>query len=58
VLESEAMDHRLSPYWQLHELARFETERIFGFDWSPDGSRLACVHGLWATNAVLIKNFS
>jgi Tol biopolymer transport system component/DNA-binding winged helix-turn-helix (wHTH) protein len=38
-------------------LAEFETDRIFGYDWSRDGNYLACVRGLWATNVVLIKNF-
>jgi eukaryotic-like serine/threonine-protein kinase len=38
-------------------LAEFETDRVFGFDWSRDGKYLACVRGLWATNVVLIKDF-
>jgi eukaryotic-like serine/threonine-protein kinase len=38
-------------------LAEFETDRIFGLDWSRDGKYLACVRGLWATNVVLIKDF-
>jgi Tol biopolymer transport system component len=38
-------------------MAEFETDRIFGYDWSRDGNYLACVRGLWATNVVLIKNF-
>ncbi|HKQ74731.1 MAG TPA: winged helix-turn-helix domain-containing protein [Blastocatellia bacterium] len=38
-------------------LAAFETDRIFGLDWSRDGNYLACVRGLWATNVVLIKGF-
>ncbi len=38
-------------------MAEFETDRIFGYDWSRDGQYLACVRGLWATNVVLIKNF-
>lgn len=36
-------------------LAEFDTDRIFGLEWSRDGRRLACVRGLWATNVVLIK---
>jgi len=39
------------------QLARFENDRIFGFAWSRDGKQLACVRGLLATNAVLIKDF-
>jgi Tol biopolymer transport system component/DNA-binding winged helix-turn-helix (wHTH) protein len=39
------------------QLARFENDRIFGFDWSRDGKQLACVRGLMVTNAVLIKDF-
>jgi len=38
-------------------MAEFETDRIFGYDWSRDGKHLACVRGLWATNVVLIKGF-
>jgi Tol biopolymer transport system component/DNA-binding winged helix-turn-helix (wHTH) protein len=38
-------------------LAEFDVDRIFGIDWSKDGKFLACVRGLWATNAVLIKDF-
>ena len=38
-------------------LAEFESDRIFGFDWSRDGKYLACVRGLWAANVVLIKDF-
>jgi Tol biopolymer transport system component/DNA-binding winged helix-turn-helix (wHTH) protein len=38
-------------------LAEFETDRIFGFDWSRDGKYLACVRGLWSANVVLIKDF-
>jgi Tol biopolymer transport system component/DNA-binding winged helix-turn-helix (wHTH) protein len=37
--------------------AEFESDRIFGFDWSRDGKYLACVRGIWATNVVLIKGF-
>jgi Tol biopolymer transport system component len=39
------------------ELAKFETDRIFGFAWSADGKSLACVRGLWSTNAVLMRDF-
>lgn len=35
----------------------FENDRIFGFDWSGDGKRLICVRGIWASNAVLMKDF-
>ncbi len=38
-------------------LAEFETDRIFGFEWSRDGKYLACVRGLWATDVVLIRDF-
>ncbi|MFN0120267.1 MAG: winged helix-turn-helix domain-containing protein [Blastocatellia bacterium] len=31
-----------------------ETARFFGWDWSPDGQRLALVRGLWETNVVLL----
>ncbi len=39
------------------QFARFENDQIFGFDWSRDGTQMACVRGLIATNAVLIKDF-
>lgn len=39
------------------QLARFENDRIFGFEWSRDGKYLACVRGVLATNVVLIKDF-
>lgn len=39
-------------------LAEFASDRIFGFDWSPDGRQLACVRGLWAMNVVLLKDFN
>ncbi len=38
-------------------LTEFVSDRIFGFDWSPDGKRLAVVRGLWSANIVLIKDF-
>lgn len=38
-------------------LTEFISDRIFGFDWSPDGKRLAVVRGLWASNLVLLKDF-
>ncbi len=39
------------------QLAEFETDRVFGFDWSPDGKQLACVRGRWAGNIVLMRDF-
>lgn len=39
------------------ELVEFETDRVFGLDWSHDGKHLACVRGLWTTNVVLIRDF-
>jgi TolB protein len=37
-------------------LLEIETDRIFGFDWSRDGKRLAYVRGFWALNAVTITD--
>lgn len=37
--------------------AEFETDRVFGFDWSRDGKHLAVVRGFWSMDAVLIKDF-
>ena len=39
-------------------LAEFPSDRIFGFDWSRDGKRLAVVRGLWSSNIVLLKDFN
>lgn len=38
-------------------IAEFENNRLFGLDWSPDGTKLICVRGLWAANVVVFKNF-
>jgi Tol biopolymer transport system component len=38
-------------------LAEFGAEQVFGFDWSPDGRRLAVVRGIWAMDAVVLKGF-
>lgn len=38
-------------------LAEFASDRLFGFDWSPDGKQLACVRGLWTMNVVMLKDF-
>jgi len=37
-------------------LLEIETDRIFGFDWSRDGKRLAYVRGFWALNAVTVTD--
>jgi Tol biopolymer transport system component len=42
---------------QPKQVAEFEADRIFGFDWSRDGKYIACVRGLWTTNIVLIRDF-
>lgn len=39
------------------QLIEFETDRIFGLDWSRDGKQLACVRGFWSMNVVLIRDF-
>lgn len=39
------------------QLTQFTSDLIFGFGWSPDGKRLACVRGIWERNLVLISNF-
>jgi hypothetical protein len=38
-------------------MIEIETDRIYDFDWSPDGKTLACVRGNTPRNIVLIKNF-
>jgi hypothetical protein len=38
-------------------LTRFDSDQIFGFEWSPDGKHLACTRGIWERNLVLVKNF-
>ncbi len=39
------------------QLTRFESKRIFAFDWSKDGRYLACSRGEYDDDAVLIRNF-
>jgi Tol biopolymer transport system component len=39
------------------KIVEFDTDRIFGFDWSRDGKALASVRGFWALDAVLIRDF-
>jgi Tol biopolymer transport system component len=38
-------------------LLEMETDRVYDFDWSPDGKSLACIRGIWARNIVLITKF-
>jgi Tol biopolymer transport system component len=39
------------------KLLEMETDRVYDFDWSPDGKSLACIRGIWARNIVLITKF-
>ena len=39
------------------KLTDFHNDLIFGFEWSPDGKRLACVRGIWERDLIIIKNF-
>jgi Tol biopolymer transport system component len=39
------------------KLTDFANDLIFGYEWSPDGKRLAVVRGIWERDLVLIKNF-
>ncbi|MEW6131229.1 MAG: protein kinase [Acidobacteriota bacterium] len=39
------------------KLTSFVNDLLFGFEWSPDGKRLACVRGIWEKDLILIKNF-
>ncbi|MEP7338100.1 MAG: protein kinase, partial [Acidobacteriota bacterium] len=39
------------------QLTDFGSNRIFGFDWSPDGKWLACARGLETREIVLISSF-
>lgn len=38
-----------------HTLAEFQTDEIFSFDWSPDGTRLAVIRGKQLNDAVVIR---
>lgn len=38
-----------------YALTDFQTDEIFSFDWSPDGTRLAVIRGKQLSDAVLIK---
>jgi hypothetical protein len=35
----------------------FSSGQIFGFDWSPDGNRLAVARGSLSSDIILINNF-
>jgi eukaryotic-like serine/threonine-protein kinase len=39
------------------KLTDFKAERIFSFDWSPDGKQLICTRGRASSDLVLISNF-
>ncbi|MEW5975945.1 MAG: winged helix-turn-helix domain-containing protein [Acidobacteriota bacterium] len=39
------------------QLTDFRTDRIFSFDWSHDGTQLACARGLISYDAVLISSY-
>ncbi|HXG64486.1 MAG TPA: hypothetical protein VNO70_05220 [Blastocatellia bacterium] len=39
------------------QLTHFTADRIFNFEWSPDGKQLACTRGAWAHDVVLISDF-
>jgi TolB protein len=36
-------------------LVEFEHEKVFGLDWSPDGTWLACIRGFWSGNVTLLQ---
>jgi serine/threonine protein kinase/Tol biopolymer transport system component len=39
------------------QITDFDNDLIFGFEWAPDGKRLACVRGIWERDLVLVSNF-
>ena len=39
------------------QLTDFKTEKIFWFDWSHDGSQIACARGAETDDVILISNF-
>ena len=39
------------------KLIELDTDRVFDFEWSPDGKSLACIRGIWAKNIVLVSKF-
>ena len=39
------------------QMTDFKTERIFWFDWSRDGSQIACARGAETDDVILISNF-
>jgi Tol biopolymer transport system component/DNA-binding winged helix-turn-helix (wHTH) protein len=39
------------------QLTKFSSGQIFGFDWSPDGNRLAVARGSLSSDIILINNF-
>jgi Tol biopolymer transport system component len=38
------------------QLTDFKSEEISNFAWSPDGSQLVCVRGVFSTDIVLLRN--
>jgi eukaryotic-like serine/threonine-protein kinase len=40
------------------KLTSLSNDLIFGFEWSPDGTRLACVRGIWERDMVLVNNLN
>jgi len=60
------MDHQkgISNIWQQplkggtpQQVTRFAADRIFFFDWSADGRRLALSHGVFVEDIVLVTHF-
>lgn len=39
------------------QLTDFKTDRIFRFDWSPDGKTLLCERGFYVNDVVLMRDF-
>jgi len=39
------------------QLTNFKADRIFSFDWSPDGRQLIVARGMLTSDVVLISNY-
>jgi Tol biopolymer transport system component len=40
------------------QLTDFRGDRLFAFDWSHDGTQLACLRGIYKQDVVMISDFS
>jgi Tol biopolymer transport system component len=42
---------------QHSQLTKFQTDRIFSYDWSPDGKQLVCERGVETADVIMVSNY-